>query len=80
MIHFLVVLSWFLSLPPQLSCDGLGEGVNVVIPQDGGHGDQPRQVPGMVADGGKDDPLLTGGEFLVYISPTPVISWKLQRR
>ena len=41
------------------------EGVSVVVPL----------VLGMVAGGGEDDPLLSG-DVLVYISPTPVVSWQ----
>jgi hypothetical protein len=51
------------------------EGVSVVVPLDGGHGNYPVQVLGMVAGGGEDDPLLSG-DVLVYISPTPVVSWQ----
>ena len=44
-----------LSLPPQMSRDGLGEGDGVIVPLDGGHGDPPAQVLGVVAGGGEDE-------------------------
>ena len=40
------------ALPPQSSRGGLGEGKNVVILQDGGHGVHLGQVLGVVASGG----------------------------
>ena len=46
-----------------------------MVPLDGGHGNYPVQVLGMVAGGGEDDALLSG-DVLVYISPTPVVSWQ----
>ena len=72
MIHFLVVLSLYLSLPPKLSLGGLDDGDSVIVPLDGGHGDRPSQVLGVVAGGNKDDPLHSGN-VSVYISPTPVV-------
>ena len=53
MIHFLV----------GLCCGGLDGGDDVIVPQDGGHGEIPGQVPGVVDVGGEDDP-----HFLVVIS------------
>jgi hypothetical protein len=69
MIHLLVVISLSLSLPPQLYRSGLDEGVGVVVPLDGGHGDHPGQVLGAVADGGEEEP---GYHFL--------LSWCIQPR
>ena len=73
MIHLLVVLSLYLSLPPQSSLSSLDDGDSVVVPLDGGHGDRPGQVLGVVAGGSEYDPLLSG-YVPVYISPTPVVS------
>jgi hypothetical protein len=44
-----------LSLPSQMPRDGLGEGDGVIVPLDGGHGDPPAQVLGVVAGGGEDE-------------------------
>ena len=66
------VLSLYLSLPPKLSLGGLDDGDSVIVPLDGGHGDRPSQVLGVVAGGNKDDPLHSGN-VSVYISPTPVV-------
>ena len=67
-----MVISLALSLPPQLSCGGLDDGGSIVVPLDGGQGDRPGQVLGMVAGSGEDDPLLSG-DVLLSISPTPVV-------
>ena len=83
MSHFLVVMSSYLSLPPQSFCSGLDEGDSVAVPLDGGHGNPIGQVPGVVAGGGGDDPPLGGsvgedepllsGSVLLSIPPTPVV-------
>ena len=73
MIHFLVVLSLYLSLPPQPSLGGLDDSDSVVVPLDGGHTDRLGQVLGVVAGGSKDDPLLSG-DVPVCIIPIPVVS------
>ena len=52
MIHLLVLLSLYLSLPPQSSLSSLDDGDSVVVPLDGGHGDRLGRVPVVVAVGG----------------------------
>ena len=64
--------SSFLSLPPQSSLGGPGDGGRVVVPLYGGHGDSSGLVPDSATSGGKDDPLLSGDSF-VSIAPTPVV-------
>ena len=64
------MISFSLSLPPQSSCGSLDDGDSVIVPLDGGHGDHPGQVLGVVAGGGEDDPLLSGDVFC-SVSPTP---------
>ena len=54
-----MAISSSLSLPPQSSFGGLVEGDSAAVPLDGAHGDHPGQVLGVVAGGGKDDPLLS---------------------
>ena len=44
---------------PNCSFDSLDSGDNVVIPQDGGHGDRSSQVLNFVAIDGEDDLLLS---------------------
>ena len=73
MIYLLVVLSLYLSLPPQSSLSSLDDGDSVVVPLDGGHTDRLGQVLGVVAGGSKDDPLLSG-DVPVCIIPIPVVS------
>ena len=48
-------------------------GDNVVVPLDGGHNDHLGYGLGVVAGGVEDDPLL-GGDVLVSIYPTQVVS------
>ena len=56
-----------------MSCGGVYDGDSVVVPLGRGHADHTGQVLGMVADGGEDDPPLSG-DVLVNISPTQVDS------
>ena len=57
---------------PVKSCSSLDGSGSVVVHLEGGHGDLPGQVPGVVAGGGGDDPPL-GGRVLPSISPTPAL-------
>ena len=54
-----MILCFYLSHPSR-ACGGLDGVGSVVAPQDGGHGNRPSEVLGIVAGGGKDGPLLSG--------------------
>ena len=69
MIRFLVVIPPFYLSHPNRPADSLGGGDNVVIPLDGGHGDHPGPVIYSVADGGEDDPLLSGDSLFLSLPP-----------
>ena len=64
--------------PTPVVLRDLDEGDNVAVPLEGGHGDHPSLVLGIVAGGGEDGPLLSG-DVNVAISHTPVVSWRRQR-
>ena len=67
LLFFLVAMC---SLPTKLFCVNLDEGGDVAVPLEGGHGNHPGLVLGVVAGGGEDGPLLSGNVG-VAISPTP---------